>query len=303
VNKRPQWEGRTHGGSLGQKGLLYFFRYTNYTLGKILLYPILCITVLFYMIFSYRGFQSIWFYFRKIHKFGILKSLYRTFLNHFLFGENLFDKFALFTGENKAFKVTITGQELFDEVINSPKGAIIASSHVGNFEISGYILRQTKKRINGIIYGEENPVIQQFRNEILEKNNVFQIPVAGDLSHIITINNVLSKGEILTMPCDRIFTGNKTIELEFLGKVAAFPTGAYHLAVKYDIPVLTLFVLKESLNHYHLYLNRIDNYGNDNLSVKEKIELLARNYVSELEKTLKRFPEQWYNFYKFWKSE
>jgi predicted LPLAT superfamily acyltransferase len=303
VNKRPQWEGRTHGGSLGQKGLLFFFRYTNYSLGKIILYPILSIAVFFYMIFSYRGFQSIWFYFRKIHNFGILKSLYKTYLNHFLFGENLFDKFALFTGKNSAFKLSISGQELFDEVINSPKGAIIASSHIGNFEISGYILHQTKKRINGIIYSEENPVIQQFRNKILEKNNVFQIPILEDLSHIFTISSVLSKGEILTMPCDRIYTGNKTIELEFLGKNADFPTGAYHLAAKFEVPVLTLFVIKESMNHYHLYLNRIDNYVSDNLSVKEKVELLARNYVSELEKMLKKFPEQWYNFYKFWKSE
>ncbi len=303
MNKRPQWEGRTHGGSFGQKGLLFFFRYTNYSLGKIILYPVLSIVVLFYLIFSYRGFKSIWFYFRKIHNFGILKSLSKTYRNHFLFGENLFDKFALFAGKKKAFKVSITGQELFDEVITSTRGAIIASSHVGNFEISGYLLHQTKKRINGIIFSEENPVIQQFRNKILEENNVSQIPVRDDMSHIFAINNVLSKGEILTMPCDRIFTGNKTITLEFLGRNAEFPTGAYHIATKFEIPVLTLFVMKESMNHYRIFLNRIDNFAGGNLSSNEKVEVLARNYVSELEKILRSYPEQWYNFYTFWKSE
>lgn len=303
MNKRPQWEGRTHGGSLGQKGLLFFFRYTNYSLGKIILYPVLSIVVLFYMIFSYRGFKSIWFYFRKIHNFGIVKSLYKTYLNHFLFGENLFDKFALFAGKKSPFKISISGQELFDDVISTSKGAIIASSHLGNFEISGYLLHQTKKRINGIIYSEENPVIQQFRNKILEENNVFPIPILDDMSHIFTISNVLSKGEIVTMPCDRIFTGNKFITLEFLGKNADFPTGAYHLAAKFEVPVLTLFVIKESMNHYRIFLNRIDNYAAGNLSVKEKVEVLARNYVSGLEKMLKRYPEQWYNFYTFWRSE
>jgi predicted LPLAT superfamily acyltransferase len=275
----------------------------NYSLGRILLYPVLGIIVLFYMIFSFRGFQSIWFYFRKIHNYGLVKSFYKTYLNHFLFGQNLFDKFALFAGKRNAFKVSVTGQELFDDVIDSSRGAIIASSHIGNFEISGYLLHQTRKRINGIIFAKENPVIQQLRNKILEENNVFQIPILEDMSHIFTINNVLSKGEILTMPCDRIFTGNKTISLEFLGKMAEFPTGAYHLATKFDIPVLTLFVIKESMNHYRIYLNRIDNYVGDNLSQKEKVDLLARNYVSELEKILKKYPAQWYNFYKFWKSE
>lgn len=300
MNRRPQWEGRTHGGSLGQKGLLFYFRNMRLSLGYAFLYPILSVVVVFYMIFSYTGFKSIWFYFRKIHRYGVIKSIIKTYINHFLFGQMLFDKFALFAGKKNTFKISITGQELFDEIVNSPKGAIIASSHVGNFEISGYLLRQTQKRINGIVYADENPVIQQYRQKILEENNVFQIPILADMSHIFTINNVLTHGEILTMPCDRVFTGNKTIALDFMGQMASFPTGAYHLAAKFDVPVLTLFVMKESVRHYHLYLARIDRYANDHLSTNEKVEVLARNYVTGLERIIKEFPEQWYNFYKFW---
>jgi predicted LPLAT superfamily acyltransferase len=270
------------------------------SLGKILLYPILSIVVLFYMIFSRTGFKSIWFYFRKIHRYGLSKSIIKTYKNHFLFGQNLFDKFALYAGKKDTLKISITGQEIFDDIINSPKGAIIASSHVGNFEISGYLLRQTKKCINGIIYGEENPVIQQYRKKILEANNVFQIPILEDMSHIFIINNVLTKGEILTMPCDRVFTGNKIVTLSFMGQLADFPTGAYHLATKFDVPVITLFVMKESFKHYHIFLNRIDNYSTDTFSANEKVDVLVRNYVAELEKILKEYPEQWYNFYKFW---
>lgn len=297
---RPQWEGRTHGGSLGQRGLLFIFRHLSYPLALLLLYPILGIVVFFYMLFSRTGFKSVLYYFRKIHKYGILKALYKTYINHYYFGQNLFDKFALFAGKKNAFKVSIKGQELFDEIINSPKGAIIASSHVGNFEISGYLLHQTRKRINGIIYSEENPVIQHYRNQILRENNVQQIPVLEDMSHIFLINNVLSNGEILTMPCDRLYTGNKFVKVDFMGQKADFPTGAYHLAVKFDVPVLTLFVMKESVNRYQIYLSRIDRYPGNYLSADEKIKMLAGNYVEELEKILRKYPEQWYNFYKFW---
>jgi predicted LPLAT superfamily acyltransferase len=300
VNKRPQWEGRTHGGSFGQKGLLFLFRNMNLSVINFFLFPILGVVVIFYMIFSRTGFNSNWFYFRKIHNYGVLKSLIKSYKCHILFGQALFDKFALFAGSKKKFKITITGQELFDEIVSSPGGAIIASSHVGNFEISGYLLHQTKKRINGIVYGEENPVIQKYRRKILEENNVFQIPVLADMSHIFTINSVLTNGEILTMPCDRMFTGNKTITLNFLGREAGFPTGAYHLAAKFAVPVLTLFVMKMSNSHYHISISRIDDYTSDNLTEIEKVGILARNYVSELEKILKEYPEQWYNFYKFW---
>jgi predicted LPLAT superfamily acyltransferase len=72
------------------------------------------------------------------------------------------------------------------------------------------------------------------------------------------------------------------------------------LAAKFDIPVLTLFVMKESAKHYHVFLSRIDRFSDKRLTVNEKIDDLARNYVSELERILEKYPEQWYNFYKFW---
>lgn len=296
MNKHPQWKGKTQGGTFGQKGLFLFFHHMSLSLG----YAILSVVVVFFMVINRTGFKSIWFYFRKIQGYGVVKSFRKTYFNHYLFGQTLLDKFALFAGRKNSFKVTITGKELFDEIINSPKGAIIAGSHMGNFEISGYLLHQNKKRINGIVYGEENPVIQQYRKTILEENNVFQIPVVADMSHIYTINSVLSRGEILSMPCDRVFTGNKTAKLSFMGKMATFPTGAYYLAAIFDVPVLTLFVMKESSKHYHVFLSRIDRYPGDLLSTKEKVDVLAHNYVSELEMTLKKYPEQWFNFYKFW---
>jgi predicted LPLAT superfamily acyltransferase len=296
VEKQPKWKGRTHGGSLGQKGLFFFFRYLSISFG----YAILSFVVIFYMIFNRSGFKAIWYYYKEIHHFGVFRSFKKAYLTHFIFGQTLLDKFALFAGKKNKFKVSISGQELFDEIVNSPKGAIIASSHVGNFEISGYLLRQKKKRINGIIYGGENKVIQQYRDKILEENNVSQIPVSDDMSHIFAINTLLKNGEILTMPCDRVFTGNKTATLNFMGHLANFPTGAYHLAVKFDIPVLTLFVLKISAKHYHVILSRIDVFPSGQLSEKERVEVLARNYVTELENILQRYPEQWFNFFKFW---
>jgi len=296
MNKHSLWEGKTHGGTLGQKGLFLFFRYMSLSMG----YAILSVVIPFYMIFNHTGFKSIWYYFSVIQRHGVVKSFFKTYYNHFLFGQTLLDKFVLFAGRKNIFTISVTGQQLFDEILSSEKGAIIASSHMGNFEISGYLLHQSRKRINGLIYGGENPVIQQYRKTILEENNIFQIPVKEDMSHIFTINQVLTRGEILCMPCDRVFTGNKTIDIDFMGSQATFPTGAYHLAAIFDAPVLTLFVMKESRRHYHIYLSRIDQYPESTHSAKEKVDVLAHNYVLELERILKKYPEQWFNFYKFW---
>jgi predicted LPLAT superfamily acyltransferase len=296
VNKAPRWQGRTHGGTLGQKGLFIFFSIFSLSVG----YLILPVFVVFYMIFSRRGFNAIWFYYRKIWGFGLFKSLRRIYKNHYLFGQNLLDKYVIYTGRKNPFKITITGEELFDEVLNSPKSALMVSSHLGNFEILGYLLNQDKKKINAIIYGGENPVIQQYREKVLSMHNIHQIPAMPDMSHIFAINEVIRKGEILSMPCDRVFTGNKSEEFDFMGKPASFPTGAFILAAKFNIPVLTLYVLKDSYKHYHVIINRIDNITDINLSGNEKVHRLVSNYVADLESVLKKYPDQWYNYFKFW---
>jgi predicted LPLAT superfamily acyltransferase len=296
VENNPKWNGRTQGGALGQKGLFFLFRFINITLG----YAILSFVVLFFMIINRSGYKAIWCYYREIHGFGLTKSFIKSYLTHFLFGQTLLDKFALFAGQKNIFKISISGKELFDEVVSSPKGAIIASSHIGNFEISGYLLHQTKKRINGIIYGGENHVIQEYRERILTKNNVYQIPVLDDMSHIFAINAALSRGEILAVQCDRVYTGNKTVTLDFLGQRASFPTGVYHIAAQFEVPVITLFVIKESNKHYHIFINRIDDHTSSNLTAKEKVDILVRNYVNQLEAIVIKYPTQWFNFYKFW---
>ena len=33
---------------------------------------------------------------------------------------------------------------------------------------------------------------------------------------------------------------------------------------------------------------------------REQMERLAERYVAALEKNVKRFPEQWFNYYEFW---
>ena len=81
----------------------------------------------------------------------------------------------------------------------------MATSHMGNSELSGYLLRQNKKRINGLIYGGEAKEIQENRMKISEENNMRLIPVSNDLSHIFLITEALSNGEILNIPSDRVF--------------------------------------------------------------------------------------------------
>ena len=297
ARKKREWEGVTGGHTLGQKALIILFSIVNVRFG----YFLLIFIIPFYMLFARKGYLAIYSYFREQHSYPPLKSFWKTYQNHYIFGQILMDRFAVYAGKKNIFKVDNPNNDLFLAMVDDPQGCIIAGSHIGNPELCGYILSQNTKRINSLIFGGETKEVQKNRSKILEDNNVRLIPVSNDMTHIFYINEALSNSEFVSMPCDRNFGSGKCIECDFLNGKADFPIGAFVLAIQFKAPVLAFFVLKISASLYRIHLKTIP-FPPDNLSKKEQINEMTRTFVGELERITKLYPEQWFNFYKFWKK-
>ncbi len=293
--QQTEWKGRTGGGHIGQRSLFWFFRYVDVRVG----YVILRVVVLFYMLFARKRCLAIYHYFRQRRHYTCWKAWRKTYRNHYLFGQTVLDKFAIFSGQGKRYRVTVTGQEYFDRQQSDSRGCIIASSHIGNFEVVGYLMGPALKPMNGIIFGGEAEVVQRLRTQTLGANQIHLIPVAEDMSHIYSIYAALDQGEIVCMPCDRVFSGNKQVVVEFLGAKAAFPSGAYYLAERFQVNVLAFFVMKESGLHYHVYIRPLQ-IDPALTRREERVRALTEAFVHEVTTMLDIYPEQWYNFYNFW---
>lgn len=294
VRKSDEWEGVTGGTTLGQKAMKVMLSILDVRIG----YVLLAFVVPFYMLFHHKGYVAIYGYFRRRHGYGPLKSLLKTYRNHFLFGQAMLDRFAVYAGRAK-FSVDNPDNPLFLAMLDRPEGCIVASAHVGNPELSGYLLSQQKKRINCLIYGGEAKEVQKNRIKILARNNIRAIPVSDDLSHIFLVNEALQGGEMVSMPCDRTLGSSKCVTCDFLGAPADFPIGAFVLAEQFGVPVLAMFVLKVSASGYRIHVSRIPSPAGG--TKRERIESMTRAYANELERIVRRYPEQWFNFYTFWK--
>jgi len=292
-----KWRGNTGGGTFGQHALIFFFRWCHLRLG----YAIIIVVVPFYMLFSRKGYVAIYRFFRKQFSYTVWKSFFKTYQNHFLFGQVIIDRFALFAGKKNAFEVEIVGNEHFERLSSGEKGFIIAGSHVGNFEIGGYFLHSTKKKINALIYAGETETMQLNRSKILNNHNINLIPVMSDLSHLFAINSALQKGEIVSMPCDRLHGSTKSVECNFLRGKADFPVGAFALSAHFDMEILAIFVIKMSAKKYKIFVQPCGNVLDTTSNKKENIKNSVISYVNELENMVKKYPLQWFNYYDFWK--
>ena len=188
--------------------------------------------------------------------------------------------------------------DLFQGLCAGEDGFIQLSSHVGNYEMVGYSL-VSPKRINALVYGGETATMMENRAALFGETNVRMVPVSEDLSHIFALNNALADGEIASVPGDRVFGSQKTVQSRFFEDPARFPAGPFTLAVQRDVRILTVFALKEGRRKYKVLLDILPEPEGE--TKQDRIQALADAYAARLEAVVRACPDQWYNFYDFWK--
>lgn len=289
--KEREWAGTTYGNAWMHKWLIRLLRYTDvrilYAFTSVFVIPI-CLLVNPSAGIIYR-------FFRKRMSYGRLKSALRTYQNHCMFGQVVIDKFAMYAG--KKFRIEIEGQEHYQELTGGEESFIQLSSHVGNYEIAGYTLPEKDKALNALVFFGEKASVMAGRAQLFAGTNVKMIPIRPDMGHLFEIDQALQKGEIVSMPADRIFGSQKKLQIPFLGQMANFPYGPFSIATMRGLRVLALHVMKENIRTYKLYVTPLP-YNLD-APRQEQIKELAEKYVAELERMVRRHPTQWYNYFEF----
>lgn len=250
-----------------------------------------------YFAFS-KGYKPMYHYFNRRLGWHPWRAFFGVYRNYCRFSQVILDRFYMFGGGK--FDVEVENYHLYQELADDEPGFMILSAHVGCYELAGYSLVATKKRFNALAFGEEAEAIVENRERLFKDTNIRIIPVKDDLSHLFALNDALDNGESVSFPSDRLLGKQRTVTCEFLGAPAQFPMGAFALAAQRDLPVLTVNVMKASAKRYKVYVNRLRKEGEKR---DERINGYVRQYVAHLEEVLRKYPEQWFNYYEFWDGD
>jgi len=289
-----KWAGTTYGNGWMHEWLIRILRIIDIRL----LYGFVAVFVIPVCLIKNPSCGIAYRYFRQRIGYGPLKAAWKTYVNHCLFGQVVVDKFAMYAG--KHFDVEAVGMDNINRLNDLPEGYIQLSSHIGNYEIAGYTLTAEKKPFNALVFAGEKESVMDNRNKMFGDTKIRMIPLKADMSHLFAIDNALTNGEIVSMPADRINGSPKYVEHEFLGGVARFPQGPFSVATMRGLDVLAVNVMKKSLTKYKLIVTPLT-YDKE-AKRKEQIEQLSKAYVDVLEKTVREYPDQWYNYFEFWNN-
>jgi len=286
------WSGKSRGGSFGYRFFIYIIR----RFGIKFAYFFLVFIVVHFIPFAPLATKSNWKYFRKIQGYSFFKTIIMLYKNYFRFGQILIDKVAVRVGFAGKYRYEFENYDAFLEKLNSNRGVILIGAHVGNWEAGGNFFGDYARKINIVMYDAEYQKIKDILEQHLSPVAHKIIPISeSDFSHIFSIKEALDNREYVCFQGDRFMGEKSSKTLDFMGYPARFPTGPFLLASRFEAPVVFYFSMRERGMKYRFIFNVTELRKG-----KSGIDDLMRLYVDSLEKILKKYPEQWFNYYDFW---
>src|SRR5699024_9601345 len=245
-----KWEGASRGNLLGYKIFVFSVR----KIGLNFSYFLLIFVALYYFLFAWKSNKTTYYYFRKRLEFSAFKSVIGLYKSYYVFGQTLIDRILISSGKRDRFTYEFDGIENIKEAYKNQEGAIMISAHIGNFEVSEYFFEDIGENFvtNIVTTDLERQKIKEYIEKLSIKSNMKYLLIKEDMSHIFTFKNALDNNEFICMTGDRYMEKAKFIEKEFLGEKAKFPRGPFLLSSRFKVPVLFVYVLKDSATHYHL---------------------------------------------------
>jgi predicted LPLAT superfamily acyltransferase len=291
------WQGKTRGSLLGHRIFVFILQYLGLSPAYFLLYFV----SVYYFLFSRKSNRFIYAYFKNIHHYSSFKARIAVYRNYYVFGQILIDKVAIYSGMADKFTFDLDDEKHLAAMEN---GGFMISAHIGNWEMSGKKSDRIHKTMNLVMLDAEHLRIKQYLDAVMKERNFNIIPLKDDLSHLISIRQALDRNELIAIHGDRFMEGMKTIRATIMGKEAHFPEGPFYLALRMGAPVSFAFAMKEGRKQYHFHATLPKRYEipKGKRISEEDIRPVLLDYIDALEIMLKKYPEQWFNYYDFWKE-
>jgi lauroyl/myristoyl acyltransferase len=190
-------------------------------------------------------------------------------------------------------RVVMGGRNHIDEVLSRGHGAIIATPHMGSWDMGGSYAGALGYRVSGVAErfpGSLDAAVVRTRRRF----GVSVIPIGR--AAVRAIIDDLEANGIVALLCD--LEQGPGVEVQFFGRRAVVPGGPGALALKTGAALMPTYVYSTAPGRYHLHLDPPLSVGEG-----ETKERLMQRVVSRFEVFIRERPDQWYAFRPMFKQE
>lgn len=169
-------------------------------------------------------------------------------------------------------------------------GCFLLSTHLGCIEVMPALRKSRGQtpRVHAFQQMGHDAVFTQVFAEHMDANQLTLHAVEDiGVETAVEMKSAIEAGDIVLMAADRPSAGSKAVlRQRFLGRDCVWPKGVFRFARMMESPIYAIICVKTGWNSYEIVAKRM---GTDPLA----------DYVAFLEENVRRYPYQWYQFYKF----
>ena len=194
--------------------------------------------------------------------------------------------------------VTITGAlDTMRASLAQGKGAIIATSHSGNWELMGGALALAGLPIVGVAKRQSAAGMDRFINE-------YRVLVGMHVTYRSSVREMfrmIDQGWIIGLLSDQDPSRRDGVIVDFFGQETNAFTGAAAIARRCEVPIFPVFMHRRADGHHELtieeplYVEKTDVRAADVLRV-------AQDISAHIEAWIRRYPAEWFWLHDRWKS-
>lgn len=296
---RLGWEGRQRGGRLGNR---FFVVLAGSRLGRAISPFFLFWVALYFLVAAPKPRRVSFDLARRVGRGGTWPArLCFAYRHFFAYGWILFDRMAILAGGEDLFRFERHGEERIVAALESGRGALLLTSHLGNWELMAQCLSGLRARTTLVMYDGVQASVKEALRELAARRSFDVLFTDGGPAAAAGILAALERGHLVGMMADRTFAG-RGVDVPFLGGVIELPVGPYVIGAAARAPAFQVFAIRQGRDRYAFHgipLGTLE--YTDRRKKDEDLLRWARSFAERLEDFTRRHPEQWGNFYDFWK--
>jgi predicted LPLAT superfamily acyltransferase len=271
--------------------------------GRRAMRPIVQLVALWYTLFDRSAVRASREWWRIVHgRPARLAEVHRHFAT---FAQVTLDRMFLLRGATRGLRFTRTGADLLAAQKQSGRGAVLLGAHLGSYEALRAGGDQDRFAIQIVGHFANARHINALLERVDPKGGARVIHLGDDpVGTMGRVRARLEAGDFVALLGDRTGLSERSIRVPFFGRTAAFATGPFLVAHLLRCPVYLVFGLYRAPDRYDLVCERFAEAID--LPRKGRDEALARYvalYAERLEHHARTAPDNWFNFFDFFRAE
>lgn len=236
---------------------------------------------------------------RRANAWQVMRHIHR-------FAGTLLDRVFLLAERYARFDVKIHGLGELTSRMRPDRGVLLLGAHVGSFEVLRVAAEDRPDvKVRVVLDTQKTPALTELLHALNPAigRNVIDASRPGP-EIVLALSEALADGALATLLADRAREREATIDADFFGAPAPFPTAPFLLGAILKVPVVLCLGMYRGGNRYDLYFEPLaDELVLPRHERETALRDVVQRYATRLEHHVRADPYNWFNWHDFWNPE